>query len=167
MYWCHNCRLRFSARPGCVNCPRCHSLALQEDSGPGCPSRFEPYMVRPSLLSRLPQPPPPQLDLSQFDGPVRIRMETTLLRSVSHPERIRVIREYYVIHDSEKHKKNPVDKQKLLTLEKTMELKGCAICQDDHTDSGIILPCKHAFHEKCIDPWFSEANTCPCCRLTV
>ncbi|KAI5002525.1 hypothetical protein ZWY2020_027175 [Hordeum vulgare] len=29
------------------------------------------------------------------------------------------------------------------------------------------LPCSHAFHSRCIRPWFHEATTCPACRHDV
>tara|TARA_B100000945_G_scaffold312264_1_gene306594 strand:- start:459 stop:764 length:306 start_codon:yes stop_codon:yes gene_type:complete len=31
-------------------------------------------------------------------------------------------------------------------------------------DKTIMLPCKHRFHEKCIEKWFKYSATCPLCR---
>ncbi|XP_007656246.1 E3 ubiquitin-protein ligase ZNRF4 [Ornithorhynchus anatinus] len=47
----------------------------------------------------------------------------------------------------------------------------CAICLDDyeHGDQLKILPCSHAFHTDCIDPWFAQAvnMVCPVCKQLV
>lgn len=39
----------------------------------------------------------------------------------------------------------------------------CAICIDQHKlgDCVRILPCKHIFHKKCVDPWLFERQNCP------
>lgn len=47
----------------------------------------------------------------------------------------------------------------------------CAICQDcfgteEHTE-GKMLPCKHAFHHKCVEAWLQQHNTCPACRAEI
>lgn len=69
--------------------------------------------------------------------------------------------------DTDFEEKKPVDKEVLASLERIEEFNDCAICQDDHSDKALVLPCEHTFHEKCITPWLSETNTCPCCRATV
>lgn len=45
----------------------------------------------------------------------------------------------------------------------------CAICIEPHVagDNVRILPCKHIFHKKCIDPWLYERQTCPICKLDI
>jgi len=44
----------------------------------------------------------------------------------------------------------------------------CAICQDcfghEEDTEGKMLPCKHAFHHKCVAAWLQQHNTCPSCR---
>jgi len=43
----------------------------------------------------------------------------------------------------------------------------CSICQLAFNDNDIcrlIKSCKHVFHLECIDIWFSDHITCPCCR---
>lgn len=60
------------------------------------------------------------------------------------------------------------------------ELKGCAIClcdidPKDKEDKTIKLPCKHVFHEACINGWLNsfdeysgkKHDTCPMCRASV
>ena len=41
----------------------------------------------------------------------------------------------------------------------------CSICMEIIESGMNTLPCKHQFHEKCINKWKDEGkNTCPCCR---
>ena len=46
----------------------------------------------------------------------------------------------------------------------------CCICLDDYVigDKLRILPCQHAYHMKCIDPWLlKNKRVCPQCRKKV
>lgn len=46
------------------------------------------------------------------------------------------------------------------------ELETCAICLEDARpgDRFRVLPCRHAFHCRCIDRWLTaERNSCPVC----
>jgi hypothetical protein len=43
----------------------------------------------------------------------------------------------------------------------------CAICLLDEgrkNEETVRLPCSHAFHSRCILPWFYRVSTCPTCR---
>ncbi|CAD8133135.1 unnamed protein product [Paramecium octaurelia] len=43
----------------------------------------------------------------------------------------------------------------------------CSICLCSIQNQGILLPCKHLFHIKCIEKWFFENNSCPICRSKI
>lgn len=41
----------------------------------------------------------------------------------------------------------------------------CAICHEDLTQKGTLLPCGHLYDRDCIVPWLKEHNQCPVCRF--
>ncbi|KAL0589327.1 hypothetical protein ABG067_002546 [Albugo candida] len=42
--------------------------------------------------------------------------------------------------------------------------KSCVICMEAIETTSLELPCKHQFHEHCIEPWLKMHSTCPTCR---
>jgi len=53
----------------------------------------------------------------------------------------------------------------------TLKITGsaCAICLTDYEEGERlkVLPCKHAFHIGCIDPWLERSEECAVCRASV
>eukprot|EP00485_Elphidium_margaritaceum_P019034 CAMPEP_0202726302 /NCGR_PEP_ID=MMETSP1385-20130828/184543_1 /ASSEMBLY_ACC=CAM_ASM_000861 /TAXON_ID=933848 /ORGANISM="Elphidium margaritaceum" /LENGTH=582 /DNA_ID=CAMNT_0049392521 /DNA_START=193 /DNA_END=1941 /DNA_ORIENTATION=+ len=46
----------------------------------------------------------------------------------------------------------------------------CAVCLDDYCygEQLRLLPCNHAFHTRCIDPWLSQqSELCPMCKQSI
>lgn len=42
----------------------------------------------------------------------------------------------------------------------------CSVCLEEFTDGEevIVLPCKHGFHQPCLEPWLKMHSECPSCR---
>ncbi|KDO27316.1 hypothetical protein SPRG_07565 [Saprolegnia parasitica CBS 223.65] len=47
----------------------------------------------------------------------------------------------------------------------TTDETACVVCMEAfHDELSVELPCRHAFHAHCIDPWLKLHSTCPTCR---
>lgn len=47
----------------------------------------------------------------------------------------------------------------------TSDAASCVVCMDAiASGAGVELPCHHAFHALCIEPWLKMHSTCPTCR---
>ena len=86
---------------------------------------------------------------------------------------------YIMANDTNRYGNPPTSKKVLETLERTQVdedyLKkirdsgvehSCSVCKDEFeiSQNVLLLPCKHIFHDECIQPWLKDRNSCPTCR---
>lgn len=69
--------------------------------------------------------------------------------------------------DNEKLKK--IGSIPSLLMGETDEPFLCIVCQRQSVVGETVkkLPCGHAYHDICIDPWLRDHRTCPVCTKTV
>ncbi|KAJ2682640.1 hypothetical protein H4R19_007100 [Coemansia spiralis] len=74
------------------------------------------------------------------------------------------------------HAPPPASEEAILKLPKRRivaseadEKHECGICMDEYGAGNTVLtlPCKHFYHEECIDHWLKMNGTCPICRTRI
>uniref|UniRef100_A0A6C0HWG6 RING-type domain-containing protein n=1 Tax=viral metagenome TaxID=1070528 RepID=A0A6C0HWG6_9ZZZZ len=50
---------------------------------------------------------------------------------------------------------------------KSLDNSYCSVCLSSLINDISKLSCNHSFHEKCINEWLKEKNTCPLCRSSI
>jgi len=49
----------------------------------------------------------------------------------------------------------------------SMNIESCSICHENLNDNICKTTCNHSFHEKCINEWKLNNNSCPLCRKII
>lgn len=66
--------------------------------------------------------------------------------------------------------KKSVKKLKTKPFDRSLYNSECTVCLQDFklAEKVRVLPCNHAFHKKCIDPWLTKSvRVCPNCKAVV
>ncbi|KAK7138371.1 hypothetical protein R3I94_013859 [Phoxinus phoxinus] len=76
--------------------------------------------------------------------------------------------------EMKKETENAIAKLQVRTLrtgdpEVDSEDTSCVVCTDSFTrnEQVTVLPCRHLYHKKCIEPWLLEHATCPMCKNNI
>jgi hypothetical protein len=191
-YWCHICKRQFNklyienVEIQCISCGNsfCEEIT-SENSTNDHPSSFEPYesqqrqqggensgllnLIYTSSNGRRPRTTSSFLDMIVNILGMNNQDEGSMENIIN----------YIMANDNNRYGNPPASKKAVDSLEKInieeeymKKIKAskaepsCSVCKDEYEigQNIIHLPCKHTFHDECIQPWLKERNSCPTCR---
>jgi DNA-directed RNA polymerase subunit RPC12/RpoP len=194
-YWCHICKREFNKifiENVDVQCRSCGSNFCEEistESQNDHPSNFEPYESTQNNNNRRSDRNNTILNLVYAPrGGQRPRTTSSFLDMLVNilgmnnqdEGSMESIINYIMANDPNRYGNPPASKKCIESLERTKVSEdfldkarktsmdhSCSVCKDEFQieQEVVSLPCKHSFHEDCINPWLKERNSCPTCRF--
>lgn len=178
-YWCYMCKKEFVKifiEDSEIQCPVCKDTLCEElgevNEGQISAQEYIPY--NNDINANQDQETVIAIDTENSS---LIELILNLVNMNYENEEIENILNYIMQNDSNRYGTPPASKkevEKLMKYDITQKLLNelgleneCAVCKEEFIvgSQGLILPCKHYFHQDCLLPWLNEHNSCPVCRF--